>query len=225
MQHKHQRMAEVVNRHLCSISSDREHEILDIGYAQLPNRLLVQDGRRVHGIDIVSAEAPGYQSTEIVDLNTQELPYGDGSIDVVAMGCTLAHLANPLKALADINRVLTPEGILIVSTPNPNYYWENILNVFYHHFKTRVSETKHYEHFFEFSRYNMRTSAERSGFVVEEEIGCTFKLVKLGWKFDPKTMPGLAYEIVYVLKKVGSPEAYATFEDTGGIHRVPTRFT
>jgi SAM-dependent methyltransferase len=138
------------------------------------------------------------------------------------MGCTLAHVANPLRVLAEINRVLKPDGILSVSSPNPNYYWENVLNIFYHHFKDRVTKAKHDEHFFEFSRYTMRTSAARSGFQVIREIGCSFVLVKLGWNFNPEKYPGLSYEIIYVMKKVGQPKNYATFEDKQGIHEIPT---
>ena len=149
---------------------------------------------------------------------------GEKTVDAVTMGCTLAHVANPLKVLAEVNRVLKPAGVLIVSSPNPNYYWENALNIFYHHFKHRVVKAKHYEHFFEFSRYNMRTSADRTGFEVVREIGCTFALVKTPFVFDVQRFPGIAYEIVYVLEKMREPESYATFEHDGRIDKVPTSF-
>jgi SAM-dependent methyltransferase len=195
--------------------------VVDVGYAQLPN-LFLKDVR-VFGIDLVEAPSP-YEKTYIVDLNTDRLPFNDGAIDAVAMGCTLAHVSNPLKVLGEINRILPVDGTLVISSPNPNYYWETVLNVFYHHFKNRVSQAKHYEHFFEFSRYNMRTIAERSGFEVVKEIGCTFKLVKTSISFHPLRHPGFAYEIIYTLKKKGSPESFATFESAAGIERIPTRF-
>lgn len=194
--------------------------ILDVGYAQNPNPKL---RGLVYGVDIVRVPVPdNYASTYTVDLNTTRIPMGDGSTDAVTMGCTLAHVANPLKVLGEINRVLKPGGVLIVSSPNPNYYWESVLNIFYHHFKHRVVKAKHYEHFFEFSRYNMRTSADRSGFEVVKEIGCTFALVKTPFVFDVQRFPGLAYEIVYVLEKMREPESYATFESAKGIEKIPT---
>ena len=195
--------------------------ILDIGYAQIPNPDLLRDGAMVYGVDIVSVPT-SYTKTFVCDLNTMSLPFKDGEIEMVTMGCTLAHVANPLKVLGEINRVLAHNGTLILSSPNPNYYWENVLNVFYHHFKNKVSKAKHIEHFFEFSRYNMRTIGERAGFKVTKEVGTTFYLVKTSLRFNPIAMPGLAYEIVYVLKKVGAPRSYATFESEKGIEEVPT---
>ena len=83
--------------------------ILDVGYAQEVNPFLNEKGAKVFGVDIVSKPAP-YDKTFICDLNTDKLPFDDESIDAVAMGCTLAHIANPLKAMADINRVLKKGG-------------------------------------------------------------------------------------------------------------------
>lgn len=194
--------------------------VIDVGYAQLPNPFL--EGVRVFGVDLVEAPAP-YEKTYVVDLNVDTLPFKDGEVDAVAMGCTLAHVANPLRVLGEVNRVLPVGGTLVVSSPNPNYYWETVLNVFYHHFKTRVVKAKHYEHFFEFSRYNMRTIAERAGFEVVHETGCTFQLVKTNLKFNPLHHPGAAYEIIYTLKKRGAPESFATFESKEkGIEHIPT---
>jgi hypothetical protein len=70
--------------------------VVDIGYAQDPNPHLKETGARVVGIDIVSQPAP-YDETIVCDLNTTVLPFNDDSIDVVAMGCTLAHVASPLN--------------------------------------------------------------------------------------------------------------------------------
>lgn len=196
--------------------------IVDVGYAQLPNTNFKD--ATVYGVDLVEAPAP-YEKTYVVDLNVDRLPFADESIDAVAMGCTLAHVANPLRVLSEINRILPKDGILVVSSPNPNYYWETILNVFYNHFKSRVTKAKHYEHFFEFSRYNMRTIAERSGFEVVHETGCTFQLVKTDLKFNPVNHPGFAYEIVYTLQKRGELESFATFESKArGIEKIPTKF-
>lgn len=194
--------------------------IVDIGFAQTPNTDLRGE---VHGIDLVAAPVPeNYTAVHVCDLNTDRLPFEDESVDAVTMGCTLAHVAHPLRVLSDINRVLKNEGVLVISSPNPNYYWENVLNIFYHSFKSRVSKAKHLEHFFEFSRYNMRTIGERSGFMVIDELGVSFRLVKTSLRFNVLRLPGLAYEIVYVLRKTGSPESFATFESGDAISRVPT---
>lgn len=189
--------------------------ILDVAYAHGPNLALANIGAEVIGIDPLGRAAP-FAAMRRFDVNSAPLPFTDGEFDMVAMGCVLSHLSHPLKFLAEVNRVLAPSGILIVSSPSPNYYWETVVNVFYHHFKTRVSKSKHIEHFFEFTRYTMRTILGRAGFAVEKEIGSTFQLVKTNLRFDVSKCPGLAFEIIYVAKKTGSPEAFTVIEDDAG---------
>jgi len=198
-----------------AIASRKHDRILDIGYAQYPIPELMDFGGEVYGVDLVLWPAP-YTATYVCDLNVDTLPFEDGSIDVVTMGCTLAHVAKPLKLLADINRVLVPGGVLILTSPNPHYYWETVLNIFYNRFKKRVSKSKHIEHFFEFTRYTMRTSLERTGFTLMKELGSTFHLVKVGWKFDVEKHPELAFEIIYVAEKTGKPDPYTIIEDAKG---------
>lgn len=195
--------------------SVRPTHILDVGYAQGPNIHLSKVGAVIYGVDLVKWPAP-YQQTEVCDLNTQPLPFSADFFDVVTMGCTLAHVAKPLKLLADIHRVLKPDGLLILTSPNPNYYWESIINVFYDYFKHRVSKSKHVEHFFEFPRYAMRTILERSGFSLEKEIGVTFQIVKTRIRINVERWPGLAYEIVYVARKTGKPRGFTIIEDSQG---------
>ena len=198
---------------------------LDVGYAQHPNTEL--PGER-YGVDIVELNpAPqGYAKLYKLDLNTDPLPFTDGFFDVVAMGCTLAHVTKPVALMIEIHRVLRLGGVLVLSSPNPQYYWEWALNAWFHFFKKRVVKAKFEEHFYSFSRYNMRTIASRTGFTVEREIGCSFQLVKTKLKFNPIRFPGFAYEIIYVLRKTGEPQAYTTFESPSeGIVKVSTTLT
>lgn len=200
---------------VAEVASRKHDRILDIGYAQYPIPELMKFGGEVYGVDLVEWPSP-YTKTFICDLNNDPLPFENESIDAVTMGCTLAHLARPLKLLAEVQRVLRPGGVLILTSPNPHYYWEAVLNIFYNRFKKRVSKSKHIEHFFEFTRYTMRTSLERTGFTLVKELGSTFHLVKFGWKFDVEKYPALAFEIIYVAEKTGKPDPYTIIEDAHG---------
>jgi SAM-dependent methyltransferase len=51
-----------------------------------------------------------------------ELPFDDSSFDVVVCFETIEHVQDPRRALAEIRRVLAADGLLIVSTPNPEEY-------------------------------------------------------------------------------------------------------
>jgi SAM-dependent methyltransferase len=194
--------------------------ILDVGYAQYPNTHLKGI---VYGVDIVTDELPeNYFKVDYADFNACKLPYEDETFDAISMGCVLAHVTNPLGLLFELHRVLKKDGMLILSTPNPNYYWEQALNTFFNYFKSRVAKVKFLEHFYEFTRYNMWTIANRAGFSVIDEVGVSFHVVKLGWVFQPKKYPGIAYEIIYALEKTGIPELYTICELPGGNKRVDT---
>ncbi len=54
------------------------------------------------------------------DLQALELP--DDSFDVAVCFETIEHLASPEQGLAELRRVVRPDGILIVSSPNPDVY-------------------------------------------------------------------------------------------------------
>lgn len=197
-------------------------KILDVGYAQLPNEYLKGE---IYGIDIARVEKPTtYQEVRVVDLNNDVIPFRDGYFDAVTMGCVLAHVANPLRVLLELHRVVKDDGYLVFSSPNPNYYWETVLNIFYCHFKDRVSQAKHIEHFYSFNRYNVRTLANRVGFTLEKEFGCLFALVKTKLRYNPLAHPGMAYEIVYVLKKTDLPRHVTTIENEEGIVEIETSY-
>jgi SAM-dependent methyltransferase len=204
------------------VKKQNPKRILDIAYAHGPNLELTKLGIPLVSVDPLGRPAPGAEC-HTLDVNAVPLPFTDGSFDAVVMGCVLSHLSQPLKLLSEINRVLSEGGTLIVSSPNPHYYWEGVVNIFYHHFKGRVSKSKHIEHFFEFTRYTMRTILGRAGFTVVKEIGSTLQIVKTKIRLNVYAHPGIAFEIVYVAKKTGRPEAYTVIEEEGGkIVKLPT---
>lgn len=47
-----------------------------------------------------------------------DLPFADGSFDLVTCNMVMEHLGEPVKAVSEIARVLAPDGALIVNTPN-----------------------------------------------------------------------------------------------------------
>ena len=179
-------------------------KVLDVGYAQEPNPFLTD----AFGVDIVLNPQPNYHEVKQENLNTQSIPYDDNFFHTVVIGCTLAHVYNPFSLLCEANRVLVDGGLLIVTSPNPHYYWEVALNIFYHFFKYRVGRAKLDEHFYSFSRFDMRTILNRAGFAVELERGFQFAIVKTPFRFNVPAP--LAYEIVYIATKVAAPKHYIT---------------
>jgi 2-polyprenyl-3-methyl-5-hydroxy-6-metoxy-1,4-benzoquinol methylase len=56
-------------------------------------------------------------------MSVYQLQFADGTIDCVTMQETLEHLEGAALAIKEMNRVLKPGGVLIVSVPNPFYLW------------------------------------------------------------------------------------------------------
>lgn len=55
---------------------------------------------------------------DIVDLNTQKLPYQDNAFDLVTCTEVIEHIEHYREALREMHRVLKPSGVLVVTTPN-----------------------------------------------------------------------------------------------------------
>ncbi len=78
------------------------------------------------------------------DIEQEKWPLKDNSIDVILFNEIFEHLANPIHALLEANRVLKKEGTMMLTTPNL-YYFPRIM--LYLTGKGAMSEA-----FYEFSR-------------------------------------------------------------------------
>ncbi|MDB4978593.1 MAG: Methyltransferase type 11 [Candidatus Peribacteria bacterium] len=191
---------------------------LDIGFVEFPNRI----SKNLYGIDIVSKPVPNknYIETKQVDLNISPIPYTDGFFETVLIGDVIEHVTNPLMLLCEANRVLKPGGTLIVSTPNPYYYWKFMQNLLVNFtFMHAVQEG----HFTTFTRINMRNILERTGFKLTRELGNFFSVIVLKWTFHWVRFPFLTYQITYIAEKTGEPQHYIVSKPYGeGRIRVQT---
>jgi ubiquinone/menaquinone biosynthesis C-methylase UbiE len=62
-------------------------------------------------------KVPG-QKVDIVNLNTEHLPYPDATFDIVTATEVIEHLEHYRETLRDIYRVLKPGGLCVLTTPN-----------------------------------------------------------------------------------------------------------
>lgn len=86
-------------------------------------RYLAGQGARVTGVDrspamleVARREVP---EATFDDGELESLPYQDGSFDLAVVSLALCHLADPAPAVAELGRVLTPGGHLVITDPHP----------------------------------------------------------------------------------------------------------
>ena len=57
-------------------------------------------------------------TVDVANLNTEGLPYPDGSFDLVTCTEVIEHLEHYRATLREVSRILRPGGVFVVSTPN-----------------------------------------------------------------------------------------------------------
>jgi len=168
--------------------------ILDIGYVSKPLALTGD----IVGVDIQQAPCPpNYREVRMANLNIEPIPYADASFESIFAGETIEHLANPMRFLAECNRVLVPHGVCVLTTPNP-YYWIDIIQ---NAFPSRFPGAENDQHFNSPTRIAMRTCARRASFRVEREEGTFIHIPIIRKKVTLRRWPLLTSQTVYVLRK------------------------
>ena len=131
-------------RYYAALSLVKGKTVLDIasgsGYG---SSILAKTGRQVYGVEI-DQDAVDYANEHFAEPNLQflqgsveKLPLPDRSIDVVVSFETIEHISAELQIcmMKEIKRVLKPDGILFISSPDKKYYSEerNFVNPFHVH--------------------------------------------------------------------------------------------
>ncbi|MBB2167644.1 glycosyltransferase [Gluconacetobacter aggeris] len=103
--------------------------VLDVASGEgYGSALLAQVASSVTGVEIDAASVihatREYRHANLAYLqgDALALPLPDGSIDVAVSFETLEHLADQHRFLGELKRVLRPDGLLVISTPDRNVY-------------------------------------------------------------------------------------------------------
>ncbi len=123
--YRHYHTINLVHR-FAPLSTDTE--ILDVcaGFA-VPSRILQKEGYKIYVTDsytiggeaICSVTAKTFPFTRINNIETDKLPFSENSFDCVLWLGTIEHLQNSPKRVLDwIYKILRPNGIVVIDTPN-----------------------------------------------------------------------------------------------------------
>jgi SAM-dependent methyltransferase len=124
-------------------------EVLDVGCGRKPYREFIPATRYV-GVDIDSPATRALGAADVV-YDGRTLPFADGSFDAVLCSQVLEHVFTPAEFLAEIHRVLRPDGVLLLATP---FAWD---------------EHEQPHDFARYSSFGLRALLERNGFAVEAQ--------------------------------------------------------
>jgi len=79
------------------------------------------DGAFVQVARDAGLDATGFDASDGLDFERDQLPVRDQSVDVVTGVSVIEHLTNPAVFLAEIFRILRPGGVLLLVAPNWRY--------------------------------------------------------------------------------------------------------
>ena len=139
-------MTTCLNEHLCRYRFAQllveDKVVLDVGSGVgYGSKILAEKAGSVLALD-VSVEAVRYageryagENIELVVGDCHELPLASDSVDVVVSFELIEHLQGQRAHLLEVSRVLKPDGLTVISTPNRIFYSQesNQANPFHTH--------------------------------------------------------------------------------------------
>lgn len=119
--------AEHLHRYLFALQYCADKAVLDVACGEgYGSALLAQTARTVVGVDIAedvvkhASSCYGDAQISFAVGDCQNIPLPDHSVDVVVCFETIEHVADQSRAIAEMKRVLRPDGAIIMSTPDAN---------------------------------------------------------------------------------------------------------
>jgi SAM-dependent methyltransferase len=119
--------AEHLVRYLVAAQLAPSRRVLDAACGEgYGSALLATTAESVTGVDIdehtLSHARSRHPGPDFVAADVRELPFEDGSFDLVVCFETIEHVPDPETVLDELRRVMAATGLLLVSTPNKHQY-------------------------------------------------------------------------------------------------------
>jgi len=183
-------------------------KILDIGFATNPNPFL----KNAIGIDIQKVRKPkNYKKIYRLNLNKNKLPFKNSSFDSIIAADVIEHVENPYPLLKECNRILKQNGKLIISIPNPVYFWAVVKNIFYRLPKEGATEGTH---LYSWTIFEMVNILKHAGFNCLKLWGTIIRTPLIMVEVPVARFPALGTIIVYECEKTSKPSKYVVIKDS-----------
>jgi len=102
-----------------NLDKRKKLKIIDVGCGKKPYEKEIKSvlHKKAEEIEYIGIDLYTKESDLKIDLNTENLPFKKGSIDIIICTEVLEHLYNPFHILAEIKRILKNEGLLLITSP------------------------------------------------------------------------------------------------------------
>ncbi|HLD82998.1 MAG TPA: class I SAM-dependent methyltransferase [Candidatus Omnitrophota bacterium] len=178
-----------------------EFEILDLGAGQESAHNYRGVVRKVTGIDISGNIFSNLSLDEAYKCQVSQMPFKDNQFDLAYADWLLEHLAEPLPAAKEIYRVLKPDGILIIRTPNLWHYIPLLgrltpfkAHIFLRRFLQDEDEANTFRTYYRLNTISKVKRVFRKAGFIAEELSLVEKEPSYLMKWDWLFTIGLAYE-------------------------------
>ena len=132
-------------KEICARVTDRPPRILDVGCGTGANLMLLSEFGDAEGVD-VSPDALAFcreRGLTNVKLGAaEELPYEDGTFDLVTAFDVVEHMDDDVAGLREMRRVLRPGGTLLLFVPTFMFLWGVQDEVSHHRRRYRLPELR-----------------------------------------------------------------------------------
>lgn len=140
--------------------------VLDVGCSL---GYVIEAGRRL-GLRSAGADVSEYAVQRCVDRGLDarrgelgRLPFDTASFDLCVMKHVLEHSPDPRGALAEVRRVLTPGGVVLIAVPDVTYWKGTALRRSYRYYRPDDLGAQHYVYY---SRQTLRVLLGQAGYTV-----------------------------------------------------------
>jgi 2-polyprenyl-3-methyl-5-hydroxy-6-metoxy-1,4-benzoquinol methylase len=144
--------------------------LLDVGCGDgSVSARFVGEGWSVSGVELgpKNVEKARKKGIDAVAMNVEEgLPYKRNIFDLVIAGEIIEHLTTPDSFLKECYRVLKPNGILILTTPNICFLWSRVRVLF-----GKLPYDVFPIHLQHFTLSSLKKLLSENGFITEKEMG------------------------------------------------------
>ncbi len=183
-------------------------KVLDVGCGDGAILAPLRDRHELHGVDVseaavAAARASGVNAVQH-DLENP-LPYPNDTFDFVFCGETIEHQIDTDWLLSEINRVLKPGGLLVLTYPNIRTPVGMLMLVFLD-LPPMYSARYRAPHYRDFTLKTIKISLKNNCLEFVKATGCAFFLPRIGecCKGLASVLPSFASTVIVQARKTGS---------------------